>query len=363
MKRRNLLVGTAGLLALGGAGVLAWKDATGSMRDYTRYAADLRAPLPSEPAIGDLLRFATLAPNGHNTQPWRFSVRNDSVEILPDLARRTPVVDPDDHHLFVSLGAAAETLLIAGIATGRPGEITVRDDGSVTCTFATGRPAPSPLFDAIPLRQSTRADFDGLPIGAADLRTLETAAAVPGVALTLLTDPARIASVRDLILEGNSQQLSDPAFRSELLQWVRFTPRRAMSTGDGLFGPASGNPALPEALGAIGLRLTLKAASENRKYARQIGTSAGLAVFTGARADRTYWVAVGRACQRFALAATALGIRTSFVNQPVEVASLRPELALLIGAPGERPDLVLRFGRGPALPFSPRRRVDAVLDA
>jgi len=48
------------------------------------------------------------------------------------------------------------------------------------------------------------------------------------------------------------------------------------------------------------------------------------------------------------------------LNQPVEVADLRPELARLIGFPSRRPDLVMRFGYGPALPFSLRRPVAAV---
>jgi hypothetical protein len=69
----------------------------------------------------------------------------------------------------------------------------------------------------------------------------------------------------------------------------------------------------------------------------------------------------GRASQRFALQATALGLKHCFVNQPIEVSALRPQLAGLLGMPGRRPDLVMRFGYGPALPFSPRRPVNAVL--
>lgn len=36
-------------------------------------------------------------------------------------------------------------------------------------------------------------------------------------------------------------------------------------------------------------------------------------------------------------------------------------LSALVGMPGRRPDIVLRFGYGAALPFSARRPVDAVL--
>ncbi len=104
-----------------------------------------------------------------------------------------------------------------------------------------------------------------------------------------------------------------------------------------------------------------RAEAENEKCTRQIASSAGIAVFLAAKDDREHWVLAGRACQRFALQATALGLKHAFINQPVEVASMRPELAALIGLPGRRPDIVMGLGHGPALPFSARRPVGAVL--
>ncbi len=106
----------------------------------------------------------------------------------------------------------------------------------------------------------------------------------------------------------------------------------------------------------------MTAGSENDKYARHLRSSAGIAVFVAQQAGPGSWVGAGRSCQRFALQATALGLKYAFINQPVEVASLRPELAALAGTPGRRPDILMRFGHGPALPFSARRPVQAVLD-
>jgi hypothetical protein len=85
-------------------------------------------------------------------------------------------------------------------------------------------------------------------------------------------------------------------------------------------------------------------------------------VFAAATNDTSGWFAAGRAYQRFALQATALGIRNAFINQPVEVSSLRPQIASFLGLGNRRPDLVVRFGRGPALPPSLRRPLEAVVD-
>lgn len=49
------------------------------------------------------------------------------------------------------------------------------------------------------------------------------------------------------------------------------------------------------------------------------------------------------------------------LNQPVEVAAVRPQFATSLGLGTLRPDLVVRFGRGVKLPPSLRRSVQAVL--
>ncbi|MEG3147862.1 nitroreductase family protein [Sphingomonas sp. RT2P30] len=363
MNRRHFVLGGAVLVAGGGAAWWDMRRRMGSAADYDAAARALRATLAAQPTLPELIRYATLAPNGHNTQPWSFAVAPGSITLRPDLTRRTPVVDPDDHHLFVSLGCAAENLALAAAAGGHHGEPLFDDSGAGEIGFAhhAGPRAPSALCDAIPRRQSTRADYDGRPVAAADLAALGRAAAVPGVALVLLTDRPHLDRVRDLVVAGNSAQMADPAFVRELKAWLRFNPRAALGHGDGLYSVASGNPALPSWLGPRAFDLFVTAAAQNDQYARQIRSSSGVAVFVGDRADRVHWVQVGRACQRFALQATALGLRTAFINQPVEDAALRPDLARLVGMGGKRPDIVMRFGHGPLLPYSLRRPVAAVM--
>jgi nitroreductase len=215
---------------------------------------------------------------------------------------------------------------------------------------------------AIARRRSTRAPFDPAPLPPAELAALaEAGGADPRVGLVMVTEPVRRASLAELVLAGNSVQLRDAAFVAELAAWIRFSAGAALARRDGLFAGASGNPVTPEWLGRRVFPHVFTLAAETDRMARQLAGSAGFAVFAAERDDPAHWLAAGRAAQRFCLAATVLGLRTSWVNQPVEVPALRGVLAGWLGLGGRRPDLVLRFGRGPGLPASLRRPVADVL--
>ena len=322
-------------------------------------------------ALGkELVRCATLAASSHNTQCWTFALEEQAIVIRPDGSRRCPVVDPDDHHLFVSLGCAAENLVQAALAHGlraQPAFDAARDE--LRIALAPTAALRSPWFDAIGERQCTRGPYDGKPLGAEDLRLLGEAGEGKGkgngkghgVRLLLLTDRAAIDPLLDLMLRANTAQLNDPAFVRELGAWIRFNGRDAARRGDGLWAACTGNPSLPAWLGRRLLPWVLGAKAENAKLVAQVRSSAGIAVFVGPAASKASWIEVGRAYERFALQATVLDIRHAHLNQPIEVAALRPELATLLGLPGQRPDLVLRFGRGAKLPRSKRRPVEAVI--
>jgi hypothetical protein len=314
-------------------------------------------------ALGtELVRYATLAPSSHNTQCWKFAVEKEAITILPDFSRRCPVVDPDDHHLYVSLGCAAENLIQAARAHGLRGEAEFDEArGAVRIKLSTVAAEVTELFNAIPARQSTRAEYDGNPIASDDLNRLQAAAMSDRVRLLLLTDRPALENVLDFVVQGNTAQMNDKAFVDELEAWIRFSGADAVRLGDGLFGKSSGNPEVPAWLGGLMFGFFFTPKAENEKYVKHLRSSAGVAVFAAAKEEKAHWVEVGRAYERFALQATVLGIRTAHVNMPVEVASLRPKFAEAVGLGRTRPDLVIRFGRGPTLPPSLRRPVQAVL--
>jgi hypothetical protein len=228
--RRHFMAGATiavGLPALSGC-------ARGADPAYTRIAAELRAPLPASAALADLVRYATLAPNGHNTQPWRFLARVGGISVVPDFSRRTPIVDPDDHHLWVSLGCAVENLLIAAAARGQAGAVAMREGaGGVDIELITAAPSEDGLFAAIPLRQSTRSTYESKAVSADSLTTLQASASDKSVDLRLFTSSPDRERILDFVVQGNTAQMDDPAFVAELLQWIRFDPDTAIAKADG----------------------------------------------------------------------------------------------------------------------------------
>jgi hypothetical protein len=311
----------------------------------------------------ELVRYATLAPSSHNTQCWKFRLTNNAIEILPDLQRRCRVVDPDDHHLFVSLGCATENLVRAAQANGLHAAATF-DAGPNEAIQVSLQSMPvvrSPLFDAIPKRQSTRAEYDGKPLATKELELLEHAGTGNGVQVLLLTEKQALENVLEYVVQGNTAQINNPAFVQELKRWIRFSDAEAVRTGDGLFSRSTGNPSVPRWLGSHLMGMLLSAKKENEKYAKQVRSSAGIAVFFSDASDKAHWVETGRCYQRFALQATALGIRNAHLNQAVEIAAVRAQFSGFLGIGNRRPDLVVRVGRGPEMPRSLRRPVDNVL--
>ena len=316
-----------------------------------------------EMLLRELVRYATLAPSSHNTQCWKFQLARDRIELRPDFSRRCPAVDPDDHHLFVSLGCATENLVRAAAASGLHGDVRFEPSGggSIQIALRPMTPSASALFGAISLRQCTRAEYDGSRVPPATLAVLEEAGRGQGVRVVLHTARPRTEEILEFVLHANTAQMGDPAFMNELRTWIRFSDAQAVAKRDGLFSRASGNPAVPAWLGSAAFKLVFTPKGENDKYARFLRSSAGIAVFMSDASDKEHWIEAGRCYERFALQATALGIRTAMVNQPVEVSSVRAEFARALGMTTGRPDLVVRFGNGPEMPRSLRRPVEAVI--
>ncbi len=363
MRRRGFLklAAAAGVAAVGGYVLSEYTP----WLDYEEQTSQVRTPFKEQETMStsmrELIRYATLAANGHNTQPWQFAIKEDAVEIHPDYARRLPAVDPQDRELWISLGCALENLLVAARAAGYAPEVTFPDATDfIHVRLTTDTPQNSPLFDAIPLRQNTRSAYDGQPIKTADLDQVQAVSVEPGVTLHFMTDAVGLETVLDYVNQGNLHQYADKAFIDELIEWLRFNKKEALAARDGLYTRCSGNPEVPRWLGRMFVART-KPQQQAEADAEKLRSSAGVVVVTSVTDDKTAWVRTGQVYERLALQMTALDIRSAFVNQPVEVADLRSQFQRAVGLNASLPQLLVRYGYADLMPRSLRRPVEQVL--
>lgn len=333
--------------------------------DYDDQANQTRTPLekdvPMLAQMQELIRYATLAANGHNTQPWMFVITQNAIEIYPDYTRRLSVVDPSDRELWISLGCALENLLIAARAAGYIPEVTYPDiTDFIHIRLTADTPQGSPLFDAIPLRQNTRSEYDHQLIKVDDLDQVQALPLEPGVGLHFVTKHIDLEAVLEYVNQGNLSQYADKVFVDELIYWLRFNKKEALASLDGLYTRCSGNPEVPRWLGKMFVA-GIKPQQQADADAKKLRSSPGAVVVTSESDDKTAWVRTGQVYERIALKMTSLNIKSAFLNQPIEVTKLRSQFQSAIGLDASLPQLLVRFGYAEAMPRSLRRPVEQVL--
>jgi hypothetical protein len=319
-----------------------------------------------EQPFKDIIHSATLAPSGHNTQPWKFAIRDNSILVFPDYSRRLQVVDPDDHALFISLGCALENLVIAANHKGFRARVDyfLQDEQPehIRVTLEKDGVESDPdLFNAIQTRQSTRSQYDGRPIPAADLEKLKQASQQDHVSCILFTQEAHIEPIIEFVKEGNRLQFRNQSFVRELISWIRFNKKNALATCDGINSASMGLPYVPRWLGKFILNTFATPEGEAKKCEKLIRKSSGLALFIAQANDKEAWINVGRSFERVVLKATALNIKHAHMNMPCEEVEVRQKLQQHLGLQHEQPLLLLRIGYSNPMPESYRRPVDAVL--
>ncbi|HEU4521587.1 MAG TPA: hypothetical protein VFT12_06270 [Thermoanaerobaculia bacterium] len=311
-----------------------------------------------------LLRYAVLAPSGHNTQPWTFRIADGSVEVFADFTRRVPASDPADRELLMSIGAAIANLRIAAAHFGY--ETTVmyqpRSEESLPIASIAFRETCAPdkvlarLFPAITKRHTNRQPFEERTID-------DTALSVvcdfidehnTTMAFVVPHDRSRVAQLVDA---GDRILLSRDSYRDELASWIR--PNESSAT-DGICADTFGIPGPLSALAPWMIRRLDSPdlhASRNRDLAEN---AAGLIVVS-ADDDATALLQAGETLEQLLLLLTTLEIQYSFLNQPVEVEELRKELWSMMRTP-KPPQLMIRIGYGRAVTKAmPRRPVESVV--
>ena len=311
---------------------------------------------PPEEVVAAMLRAATMAPSMHNTQPWRFAVRpaSQDIELYADPERALRRSDSRGRAVHIACGAALFNLRLAVMMAGREPVVRLLPDQGQPLLLATVRlagpyrpgEADRELHAAIGPRRTNRRPFSNRRVPAGILAEIVAAASLEGAVLHL---PGREETQRLLHLAADAERdlLADPEYRAELAQWAG-----GERGTEGIPGSAIG----PRDPGGHTPVRDFRAGPVDYAWFEENPQLAVLSTIAGTRAD---WLRAGQALQRVLLTATARGIATSPLTQPLETAD-----AWLVRDPrssGEKPQMILRLGYGLPVPASPRRPISEVL--
>jgi nitroreductase len=322
--------------------------------------------LPATTVQG-VLEAASLAPSVHNSQPWRFRILENQIELHADLTRRLPATDPDDRELRLSCGAALLNLRLAlqghglrPLVTLLPSGHRAGVDGSDALAVvrygghARHSPELTRLLQAVRTRRTNRRPFIDAPVPTEHRTQLVRAAQSERGWLCVLSDREERARLRYLVVRAHREQMADPGFVAELAMW---TGREGVHR-DGV--PVSAGGPQPEPQDEWVLRDFTAGRGRTRMPGKDFEPDPFLVVLCAFHEGPLADLQAGQALQHTLLTATTLGLSASFLSQPIEVPHIRAELRRALKTT-LNPQAILRIGFGSPVPATPRRPVADLL--
>ncbi|MDF1570633.1 MAG: hypothetical protein P1P82_03345 [Bacteroidales bacterium] len=314
-----------------------------------------------------LINYASKAPSLHNTQPWKFGREEDAILLYPDLSRSLPVVDPDNHALFISLGCTLENLVVAAGHYGFDTTVEVRRgriDDPLRVKLSPLPPLPdgahakySALFAQIKPRQVTKGTYKEDTLDRDTAGKIREIPVEPGTNVRLILPGEESEKLLPLVVEGSDRQFGNKAFVRELVDWLRFNEKEAIKKGDGIWNATMGLPATGRAIGSFIMKRLVTPRSEAKRWKKLFRKSAGFVLFSVAQHDPEHWIRLGRSFQRFGLETTAMGLKHAHMNMPLEEELVREKVSGAFDLGEMMPLLLLRIGYADPGPYSFRRNL------
>lgn len=313
-------------------------------------------------ALAEAAATAGHAPSVHNTQPWRWRVHPDRLDLLAARERQLAAIDPRSRLLVLSCGAALHHARSALAAEGWSDEVHRLPDPHQPDLLASIRPTrrteATPeamrLVQAMQVRHTDRRPVAEEPVPAAALDAIVAAAAESARLQVLNRD--QVIALAAAATKAAATEAQDSDIAAELDYWTS----RAADEGVGLPGNV-----LPDRAA----QTTVPARDFGRSGTLPVGPghdrSAVYGVLFGDDDETDSWLRAGEALSAAWLTATRLGVSIVPLSGVIEVAGTREALRRELAGIGY-PYLVLRLGiadpehAGPAR--TPRMPAAQVID-
>ena len=203
-----------------------------------------------------LLETAIYAPSPHNVQPWRLRiVSNDSADLLIEKHRTLPKEDPTGSFIILTMGLFIQALKIIAandsmkldfqfykpLSEFTPEHIAKAKDellpfAKLTLAQQSARTSDEPVYEnALFLtRRTSRLSYLPEPIPEDLVQTLSTLARTWGQTYKQVTTADIIEHVLKRNIEAVFEDLNNPAYHGEIVEWFRFSDHSSRRNRDGL---------------------------------------------------------------------------------------------------------------------------------
>jgi hypothetical protein len=396
LSRREVLAAGVGIAALGGAVRAAGADPQSDLPNrsaaYDPWSWRADAPNPAS-----IVHAAVLAANAHDTQPWKFRIGADRIDIYADTDRHLGAMDPFRREMHLSLGCALENAVLIARSLGFDANIefaqgSLREEGGsqapcvATLSLAPQRAVVSPLAAAIAHRHTNRSPYEeGRHVAVESLNQL-TAMAGESVAresvagdsearLIWITDPGARRDFASATVAATQDIVADTVMIADSDRWFRATDAEIELHRDGPTLYCAGLSPLV-LLGARLLPPSVESAHRHwidQTRNAQLGTNPLIGLIAVKNLyDRSSALHAGRLWQRLHLQGTLMGLGMQPLNQLPECVdrdlqlgkapSHARTLAGFCRDPGRQPTFAFRVGWPTRAAYaSPRRTLQSVI--
>ena len=297
--------------------------------------------------IKSILKYVILAPSGYNTQPWKFKIGENFLEIIPDYTRARLNTDPEYREFFMSLGAAATNLEIAAqhFALSYQKSYRLNDqnqDYAIIYFFndSPQKPSHSPLFKAISTRHTNRFPYQKQKISKNIILEIKSIPVPDSVNFNLITRPGDINTLASLINYSFLLWFRQQSLVEELEGWLRDDLE---SSPDGLPTSVINLYKL-----AVNLKYFVKpqdsrlslTSQKNQNLAKNAPALAIISTKTDSVSDLFQ---AGQFFELLALTLASHGLATDYFNYPLFLKKTRQKTASIINSP-YLPQLMFRLG-------------------